>query len=218
MRTNIGKSLAASAMALTIVGGLSTTAFAETGEPAPPGDAVIQPGPPVEMDESGFVPAPAEEAELPPASKPSDSPNAEHCTPKNVYRATANHGRRLAGIGATQSNYNATSRTARSWFKARAGGEVTLKVSGELKVSANSLIGTIEATYNVGLEPKIYAEIGNEMQVDTPPHKTTNGKYGVWRLYNSGVSYTIYSNCQTSAKSTVTSLTPWYVGWHLWES
>lgn len=28
----------------------------------------------------------------------------------------------------------------------------------------------------------------------------------------------IYSNCQTSAKSTITSYAPHYVGWYIWET
>ncbi|MGA4979382.1 hypothetical protein [Streptomyces cinereoruber] len=196
---------------------MNSVAFAETADPVPVEEGVLQPGPPVEEDESGFLPAPEEEMELPPVSVPKDGPDAEYCKPKNMYKPTANLGKHHHAIGVQQANYNATSRTARSWFKAEAGGEVGISISGELKASASVLVAELEAKYGVDLSAKLTAKIGNEIQVDTPPKKTTYGKYGVWRLKNTGTSYTIYSNCNTSAKTTVTSFTPWYVGWYLWE-
>ncbi|MFG3347472.1 hypothetical protein ACGF1Z_20680 [Streptomyces sp. NPDC048018] len=196
---------------------MNSVAYAESADPAPIEEGVLQPGPPPEADETGFVPAPTDEAELPPVSKPKEGTQAEYCQPKNVYKPTANLGKYHQGVGATQANYNATSRTARSWFKAKAGGEVGISVSGEMKASAGVLVAELEAKYGVDLSVKINVEVGNEVQVDTPPRKTTYGKYGVWRLKNTGTSYTIYSNCNTSAKSTVTSFTPWHLGWYLWE-
>jgi hypothetical protein len=165
------------------------------------------------------VPAPLEEAELPPFSgKPSGSPNAEYCgPPKNIYRPTRNLGKIHAGVGATQANYNGTSRTARSWFKSEVGGEIGITISGEAKVSGGVIIAELEAKYGVDLSAKLTAKIGNEIQIDTPPKKTTYGKFGVWRMKNTGTSYTMYSNCKTSPKKTVTTHTPWYVGWYLWE-
>ncbi|MFF9913363.1 hypothetical protein [Streptomyces sp. NPDC013457] len=219
MRTNIRNTLAATTVAVAFLGGTSTTAFAETVPPTPIEEGVLQPGPPVEEDESGFVEAPLEEAELPPFSgKPSDGPNAEYCgPPKNIYKPTANKGKSHKAVSVTQANYNGTSRTARSWFKAGVGGTVKLTYSGELKASAGVVVAELEAKYGVDLSVEVTAKVGNEVQIDTPPRKTTYGSYGVWRMHNTGTSYTMYSNCKTSAKSTVTSYTPWHVGWNLWE-
>ncbi|HET6360207.1 hypothetical protein [Streptomyces sp.] len=70
----------------------------------------------------------------------------------------------------------------------------------------------------MNLSAKLAAKLGNSIAVDTPPRKTTNAKYGVFRLKNTGTSYIIYSNCRTSARKTVTSYTPLKVGWYLWGS
>ncbi|MGW2698407.1 hypothetical protein [Streptomyces sp. NPDC001296] len=80
------------------------------------------------------------------------------------------------------------------------------------------MIAKIEAKYDVSLSASLTAKLGNSVSDDTPPHKTTHAAYGVYRLRNTGTSYVIYSNCQTSAKSTVTSYTPDYVGWYIWET
>ncbi|WP_146132649.1 hypothetical protein [Streptomyces solincola] len=179
-------------------------------------EGVIQPGPPDEAEEA-LVPAPESDAPLPLPDKSSDEPNAEYCQPRNVYVPTANKGKVHKPIGAQQANYNGTSRTARSWFKSEASGEVGVEISGELKVGVSPMIASIEGKYGVNLSAKLSVKVGNEIQVDTPPRKTTYAKYGVWRMKNTGTSYVIYSNCRTSAKSTVTSHTPWHVGWYLWE-
>ncbi|MFE5614126.1 hypothetical protein [Streptomyces sp. NPDC056524] len=219
MRTSIRKTLAVTTVAMAFLGGTSATAFAETAPSTPIEEGVLQPGPPVEEDESGFVEAPLDEAELPPFSgKPADGPNAEYCgPPRNIYKPTANKGKSHKAVSVTQANHNGTSRTARSWFKAEAGGTVKLTYSGELKASAGVVVAELEAKYGVDLSVEVTAKLGNEVQIDTPPRKTTYGAFGVWRMHNTGTSYTIYSNCKTSAKSAVTSYTPWYVGWNLWE-
>ncbi|MFD8211173.1 hypothetical protein ACFV2S_32815 [Streptomyces sp. NPDC059695] len=218
MRANVRKMMAVSAVTLAILSGSHAVAFAETTDPTPAGGGELQPGPPPEEGENGFTPASEQEAELPTTTgKPSEMPAAEHCAAKNVYKPTANLGRKHEGIGIAQSNYNDASRTLRSWFKAEVGGEVKLTHSGELKASAGVVVAELEAKYSVDLSVSVTAKMGNEIQIDTPPKKTTYAKYGVWRLKNTGTSYTIYSNCRTSAKSTVTTLTPWYVGWYVWE-
>ncbi|MFC8951133.1 hypothetical protein ACFT8P_00605 [Streptomyces sp. NPDC057101] len=153
MNIDINRALMVPALALVILGGTSTFAFAEVADPAPVEEGVLQPGPPAEEDESRFMSTPLEEEPPPMTGGPSGMPAAEHCAPKNVYKPTANQGKRHAAIGVPQANYNGTSRNVRSWFKAEVGG-----------------------------------------------------------------SYTIYSNCRTSAKNTVTTLTPWHVGWNIWES
>ncbi|MER6100676.1 hypothetical protein ABT154_33470 [Streptomyces sp. NPDC001728] len=158
--------------------------------------------------------------ELPPtpSKPPANGPSSEYCGPsKNIYRPNANLGKYHAGVGAAQANYNGTSRTARSWFKSETGGEVGVAISSEVKVSASVVVAEVEAKYGVELSAKLTVKVGNEIQIDTPPKKTTYGKCGVWRMKNTGTAYTIYSNCTTSPKKTGTTLTPWYVGWYLWE-
>lgn len=195
MRKNLGKVLTVSAMTMTVLAGTSAYGFADT---------------PAENTKAGLgIPVTT--------GDPSNGPSAEHCQPKNMYKPTKNHGKSHKGLGATQANQNNTSRTARSWFKAETGGEVKLEISGQVKVSGGVLVAQLENTYGVDLSMSLTAKVGNEIQVDTPPKKTTYGRYGVWRMKNEGVSYYIYSNCRTSAKQTVTSYTPWYVGWNLWE-
>ncbi|WP_405891146.1 hypothetical protein OG612_04725 [Streptomyces sp. NBC_01527] len=63
------------------------------------------------------------------------------------------------------------------------------------------MIAKIEGRYEVNLTAKLTARRGNSIQVDTPPKRTTNAKYGVYRLKNTGTNYT-----------------PMKVGWYLWES
>ncbi len=154
-----------------------------------------------------------------PTQKPSDSPAAEYCGPtRGVYRATSKGGNKHKGVGPTLSNYNNTSRTAESRFESEMTGEVGVAVSAGLKVSASAMVAEIEGTYNVDLSMKITAKMGVSVRVDTPPRKTTNAKFGVFRLKNTGKSYTQYSNCSTSEKKTITSYSPIKVGWYLWES
>ncbi|WP_138902446.1 hypothetical protein [Streptomyces albidochromogenes] len=153
--------------------------------------------------------------DIPPAGGKLPAP---HCDYKRVYTPKANHGRKHKGVGATQSNYNGTTRTARSTFISEVTGEVGVSVTAGLSTSVDAMIGKIEAKYDVELSAKLTAKLGNNVAVDTPPKTTTNAKFGVWRLKNTGVSYVIYSNCQGSAKKNITSYSPMKVGWHLWES
>ncbi|MEE1756525.1 hypothetical protein [Streptomyces sp. SP18CS02] len=220
---NVRKVFAASAAALFMVAGMDSVAFAATEEPeptvstAPVEEGTVQPEPPEEL-EDGSTPAPEEEAPLPPeADKPTGGTHADRCDRRNVYTSTKKNGKVHQRVGAKQANYNGTSRTARSWFKSETSGEVGVAVTGELKVSANALIAEIEGKYAVELSAKVGVRIGNEMQVDTPPRKTTYAQYGVWRLKVTGKSYTIYRNCRTSPQNTVVSHTPWHVGWYIWE-
>jgi hypothetical protein len=215
----IRRGLVVPIVAVAVLGTMSSAAFAESVETAPVEEGVLQPGPPPE-EEEGFAPAPSDEEELPlaPGKPPTDGTDAEYCGPtKNIYKPNKNLGKVHAGIGIAQSNFNETSRPARSWFKSEVGGEVGVTVSPEVKVSASVVVLEVEAKYGVDLTAKVTAKIGNEIQVDTPSKKTTFAKFGVWRMKNSGIAYTIYSNCTTSPKKTGTTLTPWYVGWHLWE-
>jgi hypothetical protein len=120
-------------------------------------------------------------------------------------------------VGGTLSNYNKTKGTATSTFTSETTGSVTVSLSGTLKTSVTVMVATIESTYNVNLSTTLTAKLGNTISVATPPKVTTNASYGVYRLKHTGKSYTIYSNCNTSAVSTITSYSPYRIGWYLWE-
>ncbi|MCX5340776.1 hypothetical protein [Streptomyces atratus] len=178
--------------------------------------------PPAEPEETDLVdvtdPEPEPEETVRP-SKPGDPTNGEYCGPtQRIYTPTTMGTKYHRGVGPTNANYNGTSRTARSTFTSEVTGEVGVSITGELSTSVDVMIAKIEGKYSVNLSAKMTAKMGNQISVDTPPKKTTNAKYGVYRLKNTGTSYTIYSNCKTTAKKTVTSYTPMKVGWYLWES
>ncbi|WP_327246601.1 hypothetical protein [Streptomyces sp. NBC_01320] len=96
-------------------------------------------------------------------------------------------------------------------------GEVGVSVSGDLQTSVNAMLIKIKAKFNVTVSAKLTAKLGNSISVDTPPHKTTHAKYGVYRLKHTGVSYVIHTNCTVSPEKTVVSYSPYRVGWYLWE-
>ncbi|MFJ3934562.1 hypothetical protein [Streptomyces sp. NPDC090029] len=175
--------------------------------------------PPEEPEETDLVEnsEPEQEPTFKPEKPPVDTPDAEYCSPRNVYIPKTKGKRYHKGVGPTNSNYNGTSRTARSSFVSEVTGEVGVSVTAGLSGSVSAMIAEIEAKYEVNLSAKLTAKLGNTIAVDTPPKKTSNARYGVYRLKNTGISYRIYSNCQTSAKKTITSYTPIRVGWYLWE-
>lgn len=178
--------------------------------------------PPTEPEEGDLVdatdPEPDPEETVPP-SKPGDTPNGEYCGPTQaVYVPKTKGAKYHKGVGPVNANYNGTSRTARSTFTSEATGEVGVSITAGLSTSVDVMIAKIEGKYDVSLSAKLTAKMGNQISVDTPPKKTTNAKYGVYRLKNTGTSYKIYSNYKTSAVKTVTSYTPMKVGWYLWES
>ncbi|MFF3397183.1 hypothetical protein ACFYW6_01485 [Streptomyces sp. NPDC002659] len=181
---------------------------------------MVNTAPPVEPEETDLGPAPELEPLPGETGKPPvDRPDAEYCGPtQRIYTPSSKGAQYHAGVGPTNSNYNGTSRVARSTFTSEVTGEVGVSVTAGLATSVEVMIAKIEAKYEVNLSAKLTAKLGNSIAVDTPPRKTTNAKYGVFRLKNTGTSYIIYSNCRTSAKKTVTSYTPLKVGWYLWES
>ncbi|GAA3820521.1 hypothetical protein GCM10022403_062420 [Streptomyces coacervatus] len=147
-----------------------------------------------------------------------NAPAVEQCDQANVYLPKTKGKQYHQGVGPTNSNYNNTSRTAKSTFTSEVTGSVGVSVSAGLTISINALIGKIEQKYDVHLSASLTAKLGNTISVDTPPKTTTNAKYGVYRLKNTGISYRIYSNCESSPQKTVTSYTPLKVGWYLWEN
>ncbi|MFF9483582.1 hypothetical protein [Streptomyces sp. NPDC014676] len=161
---------------------------------------------------------PGEELEPPLPSKPTDKPDAEYCDPAKIYTPKTKGSKYHKGVGPTLANYNGTSRTAKSTFTSEVTGTIGVSVTAGLAVSVDAMLAKIEGKYDVNLSASLTAKLGNSIAVDTPSKTTTNAKYGVYRLKNTGVSYHIYSNCQTSAKKTITSYSPMKVGWYLWES
>ncbi|MFH8657534.1 hypothetical protein [Streptomyces afghaniensis] len=149
---------------------------------------------------------------------PENWPNGEYCGPTHgVYIPESGGKKYHKGVGPTLSNYNGTSRTAKSTFTSEVTGEVGISYTAGLTVSRDTLIVKLEGKFDVNLSAKLTAKLGNTIAVDTPSKKTTNAKYGVYRLKHVGKSYTIYSNCTTSAKKKITSYSPYRVGWYLWE-
>ncbi|MFI9588306.1 hypothetical protein ACIHCQ_42480 [Streptomyces sp. NPDC052236] len=213
-----------SAIAFVALAGMAAPAHAQMTSAIPPLEdpVVVNTEPPVEPEESGLVEDPADPEPLPeetgPPSKPGDKPSAEYCRPSRIYTPTSKGGQYHKAVGATNSNYNGTSRTARSTFTSEVTGEVGVGVTAGLETSIDVMVAKIEAKYEVNLTVKLTAKLGNSIAVDTPAKKTTNAKYGVYRLKHTGTSYVIYSNCNTSTKKKVTSYTPLKVGWYLWES
>lgn len=187
-------------------------------------DSQIHTAPPEEPEED-LIEMPDEGSNTPeeptsPVPPPKgDSPNGEYCGPdQGVYIPSSQGKQYHKGVGPTLSNTNRTSRTAKSTFISEVSGEVGLSVTAGLAVSKEFMVAKIEGKFDVNLSFKLTAKLGNNIAVDTPPKKTTNAKYGVYRLKHTGKSYKIYSNCTTSAKKTITSYSPYRVGWYLWES
>jgi len=189
-------------------------------DPAP-GDTVVNTAPPAEPEEAVTdVPAdqtgrvPADDTAPKPGGK---APAVRQCDAANVYVPKTKGKQYHKGVGATLSNRNDTSRTAKSTFTSEVSGTVGVSVSAGLSISIDALIGKIEQKYDINLSASLTAKLGNSISVDTPSKTTTNAKYGVYRLKNTGVSYRVYSNCESSPQKTVTSYTPLKVGWYLWE-
>ncbi|MFF7751288.1 hypothetical protein ACFZCP_18965 [Streptomyces sp. NPDC007971] len=160
---------------------------------------------------------PAAEPKDPPL--PGDVPGAADCTPAHpVYIPTKQGGKYHFAVGPSNSNYNGTSRTAKSTFTSEVTAEVGVAVSGDLEVSVNTLINEVKTKFHVQVSAKMTAKLGNSISVDTPSHKTTHAKYGVWRLMHTGKSYYLHQNCTASPEHTVVSYSPYHVGWYLWES
>ncbi|MEV3915125.1 hypothetical protein [Streptomyces canus] len=222
-----------SSTALLLCAALTAPALAADQTPtpsasasAPTDDSVINTTPPEEPEEN-VTDVPDEAVDEPQDEPPytgkppqtGDSPDAVDCTPAHgVYKATSKGKQYHKGVGPTNSNYNGTSRTARSTFTSEVTGEVGVSLTGELETSVTVLLATIKDKYSVTVSAKLTAKLGNSISVDTPSHKTTNAKYGVYRLKVTGESYQLHQNCTTSPKHKVVSYTPFRVGWYLWES
>ncbi|MEV6005037.1 hypothetical protein AB0M25_38935 [Streptomyces griseomycini] len=203
--------------ALVLALGSAAPAFATDPEPTEP----VQTAPPAEPEESELVDAEPEQVDdLPsvPVKPPTDQPDARACEPGYRYHATSKSKDCHKGVGVTQSNYNGTSRTARSTFTSEVAGKVGVSYSGKLGVKVSVAIVDIESEFDVNVSAEMSVSIGNRIAVDTPPKKTTNAKYGVYRLKSYGYSQYKYANCTNGVKNNVTIYTPRRVGWYIWES
>ncbi|WP_157880901.1 hypothetical protein [Streptomyces griseoruber] len=224
MHLDVKRVAASTTAALLVVLGAGSGIAAADDVPTD-SSVVIHTEPPQETDpaDTGLVDVPADQVGVEPDIPGSgdtgsgNHPGSEYCDRQTVYTPTYKGGDHHKGIGAQQANTNNTSHTAKSTFTAEVSGTVGVTFSGTLSTSVDVMIAKIETKYDVSLSASLTARLGNSISVDTPPHKITHATYGVYRLRNQGKSYVIYSNCQTSAKSTVTSYTPHYVGWYIWE-
>ncbi|MEU4012854.1 hypothetical protein AB0H30_30930 [Streptomyces pseudogriseolus] len=130
--------------ALVLAVGSAAPAFATDPEPSEP----VQTAPPTEPEESDLVDADPEQVDdLPsvPVKPPVDQPDGQACEPGYRYQATSKSKEYHKGVGVTQSNYNGTSRTARSTFTSEVAGKVGVSYSGKLGVKVSVAIVDIES-------------------------------------------------------------------------
>jgi hypothetical protein len=223
---------------LTVIAGLTTggTAVAEGPSPTATDTSVVETAAPPEPEETDLVEgAPTSEAPAPttspapdptlgdvdtdlPTSKPSATLDARACEPGYRYTPTSKGKDYHKGVGAEQTNYNGTSRTAKSTFTSEVTGKVGIAYSGELKVGGSAAVIEIEGKFGVELSVELTAKLGNTIAVDTPSKHSTHARYGVYRLKSYGYSQYLYANCTRGVKKNVTIYTPRRVGWVLWET
>ncbi|WP_437090279.1 hypothetical protein [Streptomyces sp. enrichment culture] len=205
-------------MTASVLGlGSAAPAFATDPEPTP---EPVRTAPPAEPEESDPVDAEPEQVDdLPsvPVKPPVDQPDGRACEPGYRYFATPKSKDHHKGVGVIQSNYNGTSRTARSTFTSEAAGKVGVSCSGKLGVKVSVAIVDIGSEFDVNVSAEMSVSMGNRIAVDTPPKKTTNAKYGVYRLKSYGYSQYKYANCTNGVRNNVTICTPRRVGWYIWE-
>lgn len=180
-----------------------------TAPPAQPEEADLIEG--VVLDTPAPAPRAGEDAGV-------NAPSGRACEKGWYYYPTNRDKDYHKGVGAEQANYNGTSRTAKSTFVSQVSGTVGIAVSGEVKVTLKQLVAEEEAKFGVNLSASLTAKIGNTIMVDTPSHKTTYGRYGVYRLKAHGYSQYTHANCTKGTKKSATVYTPRRVGWAIWES
>ncbi|MFF4353293.1 hypothetical protein [Streptomyces sp. NPDC001530] len=232
MNTTARRTMFISSTALLLCTALTGPTFAadETPVPSPSvsaqaEDPVINTAPPEEPEENitevpdDTINEPTEDPTFTGKPQPGDTPNPADCSPAHGVYLPTNQGKEYhQGVGPTNSNRNNTSRTARSTFTSEVTGEVGVAISGELETSVGALIAKVKAKFGVTVSAKLTAKLGNTISVDTPSHKTTHARYGVWRLKHTGKSYWVHQNCTATPSHTVVSYSPYRVGWYLWES
>ncbi|MYZ09042.1 hypothetical protein GT028_16940 [Streptomyces sp. SID2999] len=97
-------------------------------------------------------------------------------------------------------------------------GTVGVAYTGELNVKGTVAVAEISSKFGVTVSASLTAKIGNTVTVDTPSHKTTYARYGVFWLKSYGYSQYVYVNCGKGSKKNVTIYTPHRVGWAIWEN
>ncbi|WP_338698265.1 hypothetical protein V2W30_19595 [Streptomyces sp. Q6] len=182
---------------------------------------IVETAPPAEPEEADLDEAGASEADQVPTEAPPKAPEVppkEACEDDYFWESTAKYKDYRKGVGATQVNTNATSRTGKSSFTSEATGTVTVGVSGKLKTKASIAVAEIETEYSVNLSVSLTAKIGNTYTIDTPPHTTTNARCGVYRLKTAGYSQYHYANCTKGVKHNATLYSPHEISWYVWEA
>ncbi|MCG7208211.1 hypothetical protein [Streptomyces arenae] len=219
-------SICAAALLVVLGAGGNVAAADDTPLKAADADPVVNTEPPQETDpaDTDLVDVPADQVDVEPDVPGSgdtgsgNHPGSEYCDPSRVYTPISKGKDYHKRVGAPQANTNHGSHTAKSTFTAEVSGTVGVKVSTGLVVTTEAMIGLINSHFSVSVSTSMTAKLGNTISIPTPVNKTTHAEYGVYRLRNTGKSYIIYSNCQTSTKNTVTSYSPDYVGWYVWET
>jgi len=187
-------------------------------------DSSVSTVPPVDPTETDLTEEPTDPAAAssePPVPTDTSSGNGSDvrtCDARGVYTPTSKRGRYIHAFGPYQSNYNGTTHTANYSFSAEASGTIGVSLSGQLKVSLNELVARQEATYGINFSASLTAKLGNTTSGTIGSHKTINGKYGIWRRKIVGTSYWLTPFCGHTSVSTITSYTPYTVGWYTWES
>ena len=139
-------------------------------------------------------------------------------TPGAFTRRRGWGGRYFKGTAPVQEDYNSTGSVGTVKFTAAATGTVGVSVSGSLKVSESALIESVEATFGINVTASLTAQMGNEYDTPIPARTAYDGQYGVWRRRSTGVSYVMYSNCTSTARSGIVSYIPYAVGWYVWKA
>ncbi|MFF4254972.1 hypothetical protein ACFY1L_27565 [Streptomyces sp. NPDC001663] len=211
------RALLAPTVALAVLAGAGP---ALADDPTPSPTETIATAPPDQPEETDLTEG-ASETE---ASAPSDavnhtgnSPDARGCEQGWYYHATKKAKDYHKGVGAEQANWNGTSRTAKSTFTSEVTGTVGIAFTGELQVKGSAAVVEIQGKFGVSVSASLTAKMGNSFTVDTPPHKTTYARYGVYRLKSYGYSQYTYVNCGKGSKHDVTIYTPHRIGWAIWE-
>jgi hypothetical protein len=211
------RALLAPVLALAVLASAGP-ALADESTPTPTETTAT--APPDQPEESDLI----EGAPETPAPAPSDaanhtgnSPDGRGCEQGWSYHATSKKKDYHKGVGAEQANFNGSPHTAKSTFVSEVSGTVGIAFSGELKVSSDVAVVEVEGKFGVNVSTSLTAKLGNTISVDTSPHKTTYGRYGVYRLKSYGYNQYTYVNCGKGAKKNVTIYTPHRVGWVIWE-
>lgn len=210
--------LLAPAVAMAVLAGASP---APADDPSSAPIDTIATAPPDQPEEPDLV----EGAPDTPAPAPSDAanhtgnmPDSRGCEQGWYYHPTSKNKDHHKGVGVEQANHNGTSRTAKSTFTSEVSGTVGVAFSGELNVKVTVAVVESGVKFGVTVSASLTAKIGNSISVDTPPHKTTYARYGVFPLKSYGYSQYTYVNCGKGSKKNVTIYTPHRVGWAIWEN